>query len=147
MHDHVTFARGVPCLPPQVASTTQTGAGVDRVGCNAVKFALDIGAGGITFSGTNKIEFSIEHSDDNTTFAACAASDVILGVNCDAAISNGIFRSLIAAKAAEDVTIIGYRGSKRYIRIKATFSGTHGTGTAMSAVAILSELDLAPYVP
>jgi hypothetical protein len=34
---------------------------------------------------------------------------------------------------------IGYNGKKRYLKLLADFSGTHGTGTPMSAVAILAN--------
>jgi hypothetical protein len=52
-------------------------------------------------------------------------------------ISTGIIKSLIAAHAAAGAYRFGYKGGKRYIRLTADFSGTHGTGTPIAASALL----------
>jgi len=45
-----------------------------------------------------------------------------------------------ATYAAATVEKIGYIGRKPYIRLLADFSGTHGTGTPMSALAVTGNL-------
>jgi hypothetical protein len=56
---------------------------------------------------------------------------VVLGQNADASVgTGGIVKSLIAAHAAADTTEVGYIGGKRYLKVLADFSGTHGTGHA-----------------
>lgn len=56
-------------------------------------------------------------------------------------LEDGIIRSLIAAHATPSVALIGYKGRKRYLRLLADFSGTHGTGTPLSAMVLLGNLD------
>jgi hypothetical protein len=80
----------------------------------------------------NKIEFILEHSNDNSTWNAVAQADV-LGPTVAA---GGIVRSLVAAKAAADVQEISYIGGRRYVRLTPDFSGTHGTGTPMTAFMV-----------
>lgn len=99
-------------------------------GCTIV---LAIGAGGITFSGTNKVEFVLTESDDDSSYAAVAAEDVI---GAPIAVVNGIIFALTAAHAAASVREIGYKGRKRYLKLLADFSGTHGSPTPISATAL-----------
>src|SRR3954451_24504679 len=100
-----------------------TPAAVDLRGYEAAEIALSIGIGGITFTGSNKVEFKLTHSDDDSTYTAVTDADM-LGVT---GISSGIIKSLIVAHAAAAVYRFGYRGGKRYLKLLADFSGTHGT--------------------
>jgi hypothetical protein len=106
-----------------------TPAAVDLRGYDAAEILLSIGIGGITFSGTNKIEFKLTHSDDDSTYTDVADADM-LGVT---GIVTGIIKSLTAAHAAAAVYRFGYKGGKRYLKLLADFSGTHGTGTPIAA--------------
>lgn len=123
-------------LPPATYSADNTPATFDIGTADSCTIVLAIGVGGITFSGVNKIEYVLTHSDDDSSFTAVADADVV-GV---AVASGGIVRSLIAAHAAPSVTMMGYVGRKRYLRLLADFSGTHGTGTPMSAIAVRGNL-------
>lgn len=109
---------------------------VDLQDFNAAEIILAIGAGGITFSGTNKIEFKLTHSDDDSTYEAVTAAD-LLGVASVG--TGGIVKALTAAHAAAGVYRFGYVGGKRYLKLLADFSGTHGTGTPIAAVALLGQ--------
>lgn len=121
-------------------SADNTPPAVDLAGFKAALLVLDIGAGGIAFSGTNKIEFVLTHSDDNVTYTNVTAADV-LGVS---SVTSGIIKSLVAAHAAGATYRFGYRGGKRYTKLLADFSGTHGSGTPISATWVLSEPELGP---
>jgi hypothetical protein len=112
-----------------------TPASVDRRGYEAVEVLLAIGIGGITFSASNKVEFVLTHSDDDSSYSNVADADM-LGVT---GISGGIIKSLVAAHAAAAVYRFGYKGGKRYLKLLADFSGTHGTGTPIAATAILGR--------
>lgn len=112
-----------------------TPAAVDRRGYEAVTLALGIGVGGITFSDTNKIEFVLSHSDDDSTYEAVTGDDLIGRPT----VTDGIIKALTAAHAAAAVYRFGYVGGKRYLKLLADFSGTHGTGTPIAATAILEE--------
>lgn len=122
-------------------SADNTPPAVDLVGFNAALIVLAIGAGGITFSGANKIEFKLTHSDDDSTYTAVDAGDVI-GVTAVGA--GGIVKALTAAHAAASSYRFGYVGGKRYIKLLADFSGTHGTATPIAAVAVLGQPHDAP---
>jgi hypothetical protein len=107
---------------------------VDRQGYEGVEIVLSIGIGGITFTTSNKVEFVLTHSDDNSSYSNVADADM-LGVT---GISNGIIKSLVAAHAAASVHRYGYKGNKRYLKLLADFSGTHATGTPIGANALLA---------
>lgn len=109
-----------------------TPAAVDLLGYAAAEIVLAVGIGGITFSGTNKVEFKLTHSDDDSTYDAVEAKDM-LGVEPAA---GGIIKSLVAAHAAAGVYRFGYKGNRRYLKLLADFSGTHGTGTPIAALVI-----------
>jgi hypothetical protein len=125
-----------------VAAADKVGAIIDHVGRRAAVYEIDIGIGGITFDGTNKIEFFLEHGDDAALADATKVADAdVLGVT---GVTNGILKSLITAHAAASVHRFGYRGSKRYTRMTADFSGTHGTGTPISITCLLAKSYLTP---
>jgi hypothetical protein len=126
-------------------SADNTPAAIDTRGYDSVALLIGVGVGGITFTGSNKIEFKVTHSDDDSSYSDVAAADVILGVNADASVgSGGIVKSLIAAHAAATVTKVGYIGGKRYLKVLADFSGTHGSGTPICVMAIGSHGERAP---
>lgn len=124
-------------LPSATYAADNTPAAVDLGTADACTIFLEVGVGGITFSGTNKVEFKLTHSDDDSTYAAVTVDDLV-GVASVG--TGGIISSLIAAHAAATVDKIGYKGGKRYLKLLADFGGTHGTGTPMSAIAVTSRL-------
>ncbi|CAH1658684.1 conserved hypothetical protein [Hyphomicrobiales bacterium] len=129
-------------IEPATLSADSTPATVDMKGARRATLLLGIGAGGITFTGTNKIEFVLTHSDDNVTYTPVVADDLIVDALAPASITDGVVRALIAAHAAATLQKVGYIGGKRYLKLLADFSGTHGTGTPISAVVVRSDLDL-----
>jgi hypothetical protein len=118
-------------------ATAQT-AGADTQKWKSLMFGWYVGIGGITFDASNRIDVVIEESDDDSTYAAVASEDdVILPYGLTFA-AGGIVKSYIAAKAAADTAynLVGYRGKKRYARLKFLFTGTHGSGTPTAAYVI-----------
>ncbi|ODA94981.1 hypothetical protein BFX40_20350 [Mesorhizobium sp. SEMIA 3007] len=120
---------------PAVLAADNTPAAIDLQGFNAAEIELAIGVGGITFDATNKIEVKVTHSDDNASYVPVTDADM-LGIS---GISGGIIKSLVAAHAAVETCRYGYKGGKRYLKILADFSGTHGTGTPLYASVIKSR--------
>lgn len=114
---------------------------VDLLGHNAAEILLAIGAGGITFSGTNKIEFKLTHSDDDSSYDAVTVDDV-LGVASVG--TGGIIKALTAAHATAGVYRFGYKGGRRYLKLLADFSGTHGTATPIAAAVLLGHGNVQP---
>ena len=123
----------VQAIDASALKADNTPAEVDLQGFGAAEIVLQIGAGGITFTGTNKIEFKLTHSDDDATYAAVDLGDV-QGVGSVG--TGGIIKSLTAEHAAATVTQIGYVGEKRYLKLLADFSGTHATETPIAAVVV-----------
>ncbi|MBY0583272.1 MAG: hypothetical protein K2P68_10200 [Sphingomonas sp.] len=115
-------------------------AAIDLQGYSAAEILLLIGIGGITFTGTNKVEFVLTHSDDDSTYTAVTTADMI---GCTVA-SGGIIKSLVAAHAAPAAYRFGYKGGKRYLKLLADFSGTHGTGTPIGMCVLLGEPNIGP---
>ena len=114
---------------------------IDLQNHNAAEMVLMVGAGGITFTGANKIEFVLTHSDDGSAFSPVEIDDV-LGVA--AVDGSGVVKSLTAAHSAAASYRFGYVGTKRYLRLQAVFSGTHATGTPVAASAILEKGHINP---
>ncbi|MAY20309.1 MAG: hypothetical protein CL955_06795 [Erythrobacteraceae bacterium] len=113
---------------------------VDLLGYDAAEIVLAIGAGGITFNGTNKVEFVLTHSDDDSTYTAVDDDDM-LGVS---SITDGIIKTLNSAHASAAAYRFGYVGGKRYLKLLADFSGTHGTGTPIAATVIKGHGNVQP---
>lgn len=134
MRDIVSRLAETQVVGPAVLTADNTPAALDLAGFNSAAILISVGIGGITFTTTNKIEFVVTHSDDDSTYTNVTDADV-QGVT---GVTNGIVRSLTAAKAAADTapTEIGYVGNKRYLKVLADFSGTHSTGTPISVVLV-----------
>ena len=130
----------VEAIAPAVYVADNTPAVIDLLGFGSALISLHVGVGGITFTGTNKIEFVLSHSNDNTTYTPVAQADV-QGVT---GVTNGIVKSLIAAQAASSLNKIGYIGNKRYLKLLADFSGTHGTGTPFAASVVKGHAQSRP---
>ncbi len=132
MRDLISNLSAAYTLTPATRNADATGTAIDLQGFNAAAIYLQIGIGGITFDTTNKIEFVMEESNDNSAWNAVDSSDV-QGVTPTGA---GIIRSLTSAHATPSFTEIGYVGDKRYVRVTADFSGTHGTGTPIAILVV-----------
>lgn len=130
LHNNIAV---VEAIAPEVLDADNTPAAIDLQGYESAALAIHVGAGGITFDDTNKVEFKLTHSDDDSTYTAVDVDDV---EGLDSVGEGGIVKSLIEAHASASVTQLGYIGGKRYLKLLAAFSGTHGTGTPMSAVVV-----------
>lgn len=110
--------------PAAQADADVTGAGVDTKGYDSVTLAVNVG----TVTGTWTPQ--VEESDDNSTFTAVAAADLI-----------GEFAAITTAN--DNATyLVGYRGSARYVRV---FLDETATGTIFaSADVILGHPHFAP---
>lgn len=137
LHSHITIATAIGAA---TLAADNTPAAIDLKGYQSAEIMLAIGIGGITFDATNKVEFKLTHSDDDSTYTAVTTDDM-LGVTVA---DGGIIKALTAAHAAADVYRYGYKGNKRYLKLLADFSGTHGTGTPIAACVIKGNGDSNP---
>ncbi len=117
-----------------IAKTTDTDCtGVDSKGFSSVTHVVNVGANGITFSTTNKVEIELEESDDNATFTDVTSNTSVVGGTVG---TNGLWQTIDADGDCNAVYAIGYTGGKRYSRVVLNFSGTHGTGTIFGVTGI-----------
>jgi len=110
--------------PAAQVSADVTGTGVDTKGYGSVTVCVNMG----TVTGTWTPQ--VEESDDDSTYTAVAAADLI-----------GAFAAVTTANdnATQQV---GYRGSARYVRV---FLDETATGTAFaSADVVLGHPSFAP---
>lgn len=130
LHSHISVDTAI--IPAVVAADT-TPVTIDLADFDSAELVIQVGIGGINFDATNKVEFKLTHSDDDSTYTAVEDADV-LGVETVG--TGGIIKSLIEAHPAADAYRVGYVGSKRYLQLVADFSGTHGSPTPLAAVAV-----------
>lgn len=130
IHDKIN---AIELIPAAVYDADNTPAAVNIAGFEAAEIVLAVGVGGITFTSSNKVEFKLTHSDDDSTYAAVTAADL---VGAPTVGTGGIIKSLTAAKAAASVDQYGYIGGKKYLKLLADYGGTHATGTPIAALVI-----------
>lgn len=139
MRDLVHDLQMLQAIDPAVYDATPTPITIDRLGFDSLMFCVSIGVGGITFTATNRIDFIMQHSDDNATWIPVLA-DNVLNATPDV---NGVVYSLQTAEPIPSAFKVGYIGGavgqKRYVRIYPSFQGTQTTGTAIDALAIQGE--------
>lgn len=118
-------------LLPAVRNADANGTWVDLRDFDGNLISVSVGAGGIVFDGTNRIEFLVQESDDASTPNSVANED-LLGFSNEGA-ATGTIAVVNAPGDASQVYAAQYRGNKRYIRIVADFFGTHATGTPVAS--------------
>jgi hypothetical protein len=95
---------------------------------------VDVGIGGITFDGTDKLEVELTYSADGVAaYAAVTDSGHVLldGAAVDPD-SGGVVKAFVAAHAAAARYVLTILTPGWY-KLKFEFSGTHGTGTPLAA--------------
>ncbi len=133
MRDLYNNIEVVEAIAPEALDDDNTPAAIDLQGYGSADVVIHVGVGGITFDDTDKVEFKLTHSDDDSTYTAVDVDDV---QGLDSVGTGGIIYDLTAEHAAATVTEVGYVGGKRYLKLLADFDGTHGTATPMSAVVV-----------
>lgn len=108
----------ITSLAPAARTATANGTGVDLQNFQSATVAFVVGT--IT-DGTHTP--TVQESDDNSTFDAVAAADLI---------------GTLAALATNTNQRVGYKGSKRYVRAVSTVAGAT-TGGVYSAVVLRGD--------
>ena len=133
MKDLANNLIAVQSLAPAVRTADANGTGVDLQGFEGAMVIFDIGAEGDTLSGSVKVDVKLEHSDDDSSYSAVVSNNDITDGSID---SNGIWATFDDNAEAPAVVSIGYVGGKRYVRAVADFTGSHSSGTPMSAMVM-----------
>jgi hypothetical protein len=121
-------------IRPQMISTAtgaRIGASVDLRGYASAAILVEFGdldEMGASPVGSARIDVEVEHSDDNANWTDVTANDV-LG---PASVTNGI----VAAPTNDStLTKVGYRMTKRYVRVILTPTGLANGGPITAVVA------------
>jgi hypothetical protein len=150
-YDRSSNMSGVAAIAQGTYTTTQTSSALNTANYNykALTAVIYVGVGGITFDAGDAIKFTVTVSNDNSTYVAATSSDVVL--NYTDAVTNalpdtsGNVKALVAAHAAADITMVGIITKYRYVKIAATYSGTHGSGTPLHVDWVFDAPMSAPY--
>jgi hypothetical protein len=133
-------------IKPDAYDATETPAeGVSLKGFDSALVELNVGAPGVTFSATDKITATLEHSDLVGSEFVAVPKELIL-LESGAAAADGAFIVLDADAKANKNHKAAYLGNKEYLRCVLTFAGTHGTETVMAVNIIGGHPYAAPVV-
>lgn len=120
-------------LDPATTSATVNTAGLDMKGATGGMINVLIGESGDTLSSTVKWDLILQDSDDDSSYSAVTSNTDVSFADVD---SSGIFATIDAAAEDDASYAIGYNGTKRYVRVACTKTGTHSNGTPIGAVGI-----------
>lgn len=126
----------VTSIVPLLRTADVNGAGVDLQDSNGAALVAHLGASGDTLSASVYLAMEVQHSDDNSTFTACADADIDTAV---ASVSTGTFAKIIANASLSAMVKCNYLGSKRYVRVVGNLVGTHTNGLTFGAHAVLAS--------
>lgn len=132
IHNNVAIRKVISPIS-QAGNAAMVGAIIDRLGFNALEFAITLGT--LTTAGTAYTAL-LEDADEvafNVTNAAVVDAD-LLGTE---ALASFVDSEINTTKK------LGYKGNKRFVRLTMTPSGNTGAST-MGAVAILGSAELSP---
>lgn len=122
-------------LVPAVRNSDTASSALDLQNADDAVIVFHLGDSADTLNGSNYIELEIQESDTTTDgdFTAVANADLtnyVTGTNV------GTVAKIDAAAEDQVVVFAGYKGSKRYIRGKYNFTGTHSTGTPVGVIGM-----------
>lgn len=135
MKDMHATNKVVSVLAPVIIDATGNQSDIDLAGFNSAELVIDLGANtGTTPAAGHKLEFKLEHADDDGTgsagtYAAVAAADM-LGATPVA----GVFLTTDAAAKYENIYQYGYVGGKRFLKVTYTETGTVSVTMSMALI-------------
>lgn len=120
-------------LIAQTLTADANGADCDLLGFGGVTVLFNVGNSGDTLSGSVEINLEVQHSDDASTWSACADTDIIDSVT---GANTGTVAHIDAPAEDSAVFSTQYIGGKRYVRGVVNLVGTHSNGTPVSMTYI-----------
>ena len=140
-----------PVLAPAVYTTDQTGTYINHSGLGATKFDVVVASSAMNFSGTDHCALTLLEADDvnGTNAAAVAQADIVVSPNGpeSAPATSGVFYDIVAKVTAKKTFRVGYAGNKKWVTVKADFSGTIGTGIGLAINATQARTRFAGRQP
>jgi hypothetical protein len=138
-------------LAPVVRTSTVLSAAADLQGHQSAMVAFDIGAFGDAASATVFFEAELQECDTSGgSYTAVADTDLlfpgVLAARVGTVAASGVFFQS-KTTAAADLTglyTVGYRGSKRFLKVNVRVTGTNSTGTPVAVTAYADNSDYKP---
>ena len=144
MRDNFSQIKHVLAVAPAARDATPSITGIDLRGFQSCVFEILTGAGGITFTTSNKIEWTLTECDTvDGSYTPVAAEYVQLQVG-ESYGAGGIVRAHTAAHAAASSRKVGYTGYKPFVKMVPVYGGEHGEDTITAATAVLGHPLTAP---
>lgn len=123
---------------PEVLTADEDSTTFDMQGFESLVAIVQVGASGDTLSGSVFLELILEHGDEqdgSDAVAVTSADDVLPGT----ALALGVFATIDDPAEDDAVFKIGYRGTKRYVRVAVDLTGTHTNGIPVSVIGIKGD--------
>ena len=132
--------------PQDLAATDITGKDVDTQGYESLTFIINLGQLS-EINSVSYVQFVMQHADASTaggagTYAAVSVTDVLGLASTITALSGGIVKSIgqlnsgVAATLGSTAHVVGYRGTKRYVRLNVDCVGAACSAVAVSSAAV-----------
>ena len=120
MKDLYNKVEAVSVLDPIAITATAVHTDIDLQGFNSacllIQTGLDAGSG---LGASHKFVFTMDHSDDGTTYTAVTTADML-----DLTVASGIVLTIDATTEDNTLYKLGYVGGKRYLQLTYTITGT-----------------------
>ena len=138
LHYNTSFQQ---LLAPSTHAAAVTSASLDLQNYDSAEAMVSIGPAVDTLSGTVRIELAVQVSADNSTWVACADTDITTPVT--GGVATGTFAILNANSMLPGVFFVGYIGNMRYMRVQANFVGAT-SGEIVDILGVAGRPKIAP---
>jgi len=120
MKDLYNKVAAVSVLDPIAITATAVHTDVDLQGFNSacllIQTGIDAGTG---LGASHKFVFTMDHSDDGTTYTAVTTADML-----DLTVTSGVVLTIDSTDEDNTLYKLGYIGGKRYLQLTYTITGT-----------------------
>jgi len=148
IRDHMSNFKFFQVVNPQdLDSADITGKDVDTQGFESLTFIINVGMLS-EINSASYVRFVMQHTDASalglgpSTYADCSATDILGLASTVKALTSGVVKTLgegnsgVSASLGSTVYTIGYRGTKRYVRMNVDCVGAACSAVAASDAAI-----------
>lgn len=147
LREQLSNLKTVQALIPAVYNADQAVVS-DLEGFDSALVQFNIGNSADTLSGSVYMNLELDESDDNVTYNAVPKEKILVrgGTENVNPATDGV--AAVIDAPAEDSTCVeaAYLGSKRYIKSRINFVGTHTTGTPCSINVVKGDARAMPVL-
>lgn len=138
MKDLYNNISAVSILDPIAVTATAAFTDIDLQGFDSASLLIHTGLdAGTGLSASHKFVFTLDHSDDGTTYTAVTTNDML-----NLTVTSGIVLTIDATTEDNILYKLGYVGGKRYLQLTNTVTGT--VTMPISIIVIKGDPEVAP---